>query len=152
VADGITPDHSGDHSIPRHTFWPHLGTKEWLLAEFDRPRTVSRISVYWFDDEGVGHCRFSKASKALYRQGDAWKPITLLPGQQNGTTKDKPDRIRFATLTTTAIRIEVELRKQASGGILELEIDEYAKNHGTMRPCRRSTGRSPPQGADWCMR
>ena len=36
--DRRLPKRLGDHAIPRHTFWPHCGTKEWLQYEFDEPR------------------------------------------------------------------------------------------------------------------
>ena len=41
--DKRLPTSSDDQSIPRHTFWPRRGTKEWLQYEFDKPREAVSV-------------------------------------------------------------------------------------------------------------
>jgi hypothetical protein len=123
IADERVPRKSDDDSIPRHTFWPHKGTTEWLLAEFDEPRSVQSIGVYWFDDEGRGGCRVPKAWRALTKDGDQWKPVELLSNRGFGAAKDQLNRIRIEPRKTSAVRIEVELQPEFSGGVLELIIE-----------------------------
>ncbi len=120
IADGLEPSSSGDHSIPRHTFWPHKGTKEWLQAEFDEPRRCEVVRVYWFDDTGVGQCRVPESWRVLYRDGEAWKPAALKgEGEAYGVTKDGWDEVLIEPVTAKAFRLEIELQEGFSGGVLE---------------------------------
>jgi len=123
IADGLEPASSADASIPRHTFWPHKGTTEWLLAEFDAPRGVRSIGVYWFDDTGHGQCRVPRSWRAWTRDGDQWTPVEPLPNQAFGTDKDRFNRVEITPRTTTAARVEVVLQADFSGGVLELRIE-----------------------------
>jgi len=118
IADGLEPKHSGDHSIPRHTFWPHKGTDEWVEAHFPEPRTVKTCDVYWYDDTGRGQCRVPKSWRLLYRAGKEWKPVTLTGDASFGTAKDGWNRVTFEPVETQAMRLEVQLQETVSGGIL----------------------------------
>jgi DUF1680 family protein len=121
VNDQLEPESSGDHSIPRLTWWDHVGTSEWVQYDFDEPRWVSGISVYWFDDTGVGRCRVPAGWRLLYRQGDAWKPVPAPSGY--GVRPDVHNRVEFDPVETSALRIEVQLQPDYSGGILEWRIE-----------------------------
>ena len=52
--DGLEPKNSNDHTIPRFTWWDHRGSAEWVQYDFGKPRKVSAVEVYWFDDTGIG--------------------------------------------------------------------------------------------------
>ncbi len=67
VADGLLPQSSADQGIPRMTWWPHKGSREWLEARFPEPRKVASVEVYWFDDTGRGECRVPASWRLLYR-------------------------------------------------------------------------------------
>ncbi|MHC4081322.1 MAG: glycoside hydrolase family 127 protein [Planctomycetota bacterium] len=121
VNDQLEPEGSGDHSIPRLTWWDHLGTSEWVQYDFDEPRWVSSTSVYWFDDTGVGRCRVPATWRLLYRQDDAWKPVPAPSGY--GVQRDVYNRVEFDPVETSALRIEVQLRPDCSGGILEWRFE-----------------------------
>ena len=45
--DTVAPKGSNDHDIPRMTWWDHKGTTEWAEYDFDKPRRVSAVEVYW---------------------------------------------------------------------------------------------------------
>src|SRR5208283_1246812 len=47
MIDGLEPKNSNDHTIPRFTWWDHRGSAEWVQYDFDRPRRVSGVAVYW---------------------------------------------------------------------------------------------------------
>jgi hypothetical protein len=115
IADGKCPTSSHDESIPRLTFWDHRGSKEWLEMDFPEARAVQGARVYWFDDTGSGSCRLPKSWRLLARDGDTWKPIEA----GYPVTKDGWSDARFPTLTTSALRLEVELAPGVSGGVLE---------------------------------
>lgn len=122
LLDGQLPDPakgSSDESITRLTFWPHKGTTEWVQYDFDKPRTVSTSSVYWFDDTGHGGCRVPKSAAILYKSGDEWKPVPSPDHATIGVAKNTLNTIRFDAITTTALRLRIDLQPNASTGVLE---------------------------------
>lgn len=120
LCDGIVPASSDDHSIPRFTWWDHQGTKEWVQYDFDQPRTVSEVSVYWFDDTGIGRCRIPRSWRLLYRDAEAWKPVEK--PSDYGTASNAWNTTSFAAVQTASLRLEVQLRPGFSGGILEWKV------------------------------
>lgn len=123
VVDRQEPASSADHQVARHTFWPHKGTTEWVQLDFDRPRRLSGLEVYWFDDgppAASGRCRVPRSWSIVYREtaGGAWKPV---PGARGLTVeRDRYNRARFDVVDAAAVRIDVELQPDFSGGILEI--------------------------------
>jgi len=120
--DGLLPKNSDDHSIPRMTWWNHKGTAEWVERYFDKPTKFSAAEVYWFDDSGHGGCRVPQSWKLLYKSGNDWKPVET--AGNFGVAKDKFNKVAFAPVTTTALRLEVQLQTKFSGGILEWRMKE----------------------------
>ena len=114
------PQHSDDHAIRRLTFWNHKGTNEWVEFQCEQPMTVSRFSVYWFDDAPRnGGCRVPRSAVLSYRDGDTWKPINV----PLGVAKDKYNEITFPAVTTEALRLDVSLQEGYSGGLLRVRLD-----------------------------
>jgi hypothetical protein len=120
LSDGKEPKRSGDHDLPRFTWWNHLGTAEWVTYKLGGARRVSSVEVYWFDDTGVGLCRVPESWRLLYRDGDAWKEVAAKGGY--GVEPDRYNRVEFAPVETAELRLEVKLRKGVSGGILEWKV------------------------------
>ena len=118
--DGIMPANSGDHAIPRFTWWDRRGTTEWVAYEFKSPKTLAKADVYWFDDTGRGQCRVPAAWRLLYRDGAQWKPVDAR--DPYGVAKDMLNRVEFTPVTTTALRLEATLQPDHSGGILEWRL------------------------------
>jgi len=116
------PKSSNDKSIPRFTWWDHRGSTEWVELNFDKPRKVSGVEVYWFDDTGAGSCRVPQSWKVLCKQGEDWKPAEGASGY--GTKADTFNRAAFTPTDVLGLRIEAELRPEFSGGILSLKIIE----------------------------
>ena len=112
---------------PRHSFWPHKGTDEWAEAHFPEPRTVRTCDVYWYDDTGRGYCRVPKSWRLLYRNGKQWKPVTLTGDASFGTAKDGWNSVTFEPVETRAMRLEVQLQENFSGGILECRFGPRKK-------------------------
>jgi hypothetical protein len=103
------------------TFWPHKGTTEWVQYDFEKPKTISGSAIYWFDDKGVGGCRIPKSWRLMYKDGNSWKQVSNSGGF--GVEKDKCNSVRFEPVQTTALRLEVQLQQDFSGGILEWQVD-----------------------------
>jgi hypothetical protein len=118
--DQLAPARSSDHSIPRLTWWDHLGTTEWAQYDFAAPTRVSGAAVYWFDDTGIGRCRLPRRWRLLYRAGDGWLPVT--GASAYGLAADAFNEVRFDPVETTALRLEVQLAEGFSGGILEWTV------------------------------
>ena len=116
------PKSSNDQSIPRFTWWDHRGTAEWVEYNFDKPRKVSAVEVYWFDDTGVGSCRVPQSWKVLCKQGGNWKPVEGASGYE--TKLDTYNRAAFTPTEALGLRIEAQLQPDFSGGILSLKIIE----------------------------
>ncbi|TWU57852.1 beta-L-arabinofuranosidase domain-containing protein [Rubripirellula reticaptiva] len=124
IDDGLEPQNSSDHDIPRMTWWDRKGTMEWVQYDFADPKMISDVSVFWFDDTGRGECRVPQSWKVLYRDGDQWKPV--LDSQTASVKKDRWDKRAFDPVMTKAMRIEVQLRPDVSSGILEWMIGSPA--------------------------
>jgi hypothetical protein len=121
MADGRLPRSSNDHSIPRMTWWPNKGSREWVQAEFAEPREVSAVAVYWFDDTGRGQCRIPESWQVQYRAGEEWKPVDM--AAPCPVAKDQLNKASFTPVITTALRLEVQLQRDFSGGILEWVVE-----------------------------
>jgi hypothetical protein len=129
VTDGRLPQNSNDQTIARFTWWPRRGTGEWLAREFDEPRKIGQMEIYWFDDEPTGgHCRAPASWRLLYRKGDKWLPVENASAY--GVEKDKFNAVKFDEVETDALRIEVQLRDEFSSGVLEWRVPE-AKGEST---------------------
>ena len=120
LSDGIEPQSSNDQNIPRFTWWDHRGTAEWVQYDFPAPKKVSSIAVYWFDDTGNGQCRVPESWRLLCKSGDGWIPIGTATDFR--MKKDDWNRVEFPAVETTALRIEVQLQPEFSGGILEWQV------------------------------
>lgn len=123
VADGLEPKASNDTSIPRMTFWAHTGTREWLRADFDQPRRVGSVSVYWYDDTGSGSVRPPARWRLQYLDGQgAWHDVA---GASGFTAQpDRYNHVTFKPVMTSALRIDLESRPSFSSGVLEWQVHD----------------------------
>jgi DUF1680 family protein len=113
---------SDDESIPRFTWWDHRGSKEWVQYDFDKPARVSAVAVYWFDERRLRrHCRVPQSWRLLYKDVDQWKPVANLSAY--GIAMDCYNRVTFDPIKTSALRIEVQLQSNWSGGILQWKVE-----------------------------
>jgi DUF1680 family protein len=116
------PTASDDSTIRRFTWWDHRGTREWVQYEFTGPEKVSAAEVYWWDERRLGaHCRVPKSWRLLYQKAGAWVPVPR--AGTYGTEMDRFNRVTFDPVETTALRIEVQLQPDWSGGILEWRVE-----------------------------
>ncbi|HEV2970728.1 MAG TPA: beta-L-arabinofuranosidase domain-containing protein [Pirellulales bacterium] len=121
--DQLDPAASDDTTIPRFTWWDHRGTTEWVQYDFERPKKVSSVEVYWWDERRLkAHCRVPQSWRLLYRTpSDEWKPVPHAAGYP--VEIDRFNRVSFDPVQTKALRIEVQLQPNWSGGILEWRVD-----------------------------
>ncbi|MBM3310220.1 MAG: glycoside hydrolase family 127 protein [Candidatus Aminicenantes bacterium] len=120
IHDLFEPADSNDHSHGYLHWWPKKGTVEWVEYAFGKPTTISETSVYWFDDTGQGECRVPASWKAFTKAGDRWVPVKAVG--PFGVAKDASNTVRFAPVTTTGIRLEIQLPEKFSAGIQEWKV------------------------------
>ncbi len=126
LSDQLDVTTSADKSRPHLHFWPHKGgaaaAPEWVEYEFPGPTAVAGCDVFWMADVPNGECELPKSWRVLCREGESWRPVEL-DGGAYPITRDAWDRVRFAPVTTDALRLEVTLRDGLSAGIHEWRVD-----------------------------
>ena len=128
VNDGILPKDSNDQTIPRFTWWNHQGTEEWIAVQFPQPIRVWRSDLFWFNDSGAGGgCDFPATIRHEYWTGSAWQPVQLDADYANSGDLFASwhfTTVRFAPVTTTKLRLVVQLKPGKSAGVLEWRVPE----------------------------
>lgn len=114
------PSSSNDQSHRRFTWWDHTGSAEWVQYTYSSPVTATGAGVYWYDDTGHGQCRVPAAWHVEYLAGGTWQPVAGASGY--GTAADGFNRVTFTPVTTTALRVVVQLRSGFSGGVLQWTV------------------------------
>ena len=115
IYDGVTPLNSADESHLYFRMRPPVGEPAWIEYEFARPTMVGTSEVYFADDRRF--CKLPVSWRLLYKDGAEWKPVATR--SPYSVRKDAFNRIAFAPVTTTAVRIEIEpvTRQYKSGEI-----------------------------------
>jgi hypothetical protein len=130
--DGLDPRTSNDNRPLSHfDWWPdhNITTPAWIEYDWATPQTLTSTEVYWFDDTGSGECRPPTSWKALYNDGETWKPVET--SDVPGVAKDKYNKITFKAVKTTALRLEImfaptpadQPRAKISCGIQEWKVN-----------------------------
>jgi DUF1680 family protein len=126
TSGGRNPIAINDQEEPRSSrepgfhWWPKKGSTEWIEYAFARPARVSEAEVYWFDDTGSGQVRVPASWRLLYREGEAWKPVENAGAY--GVEKDVYNKVVFAPVTTSGLRLEVTLQREWSAGVQEWKV------------------------------
>lgn len=122
ISDQYEPKSSNDATAPYFHWWPKKNTTEWVVYDFDQPQEVSSSRVYWFDDDPWGGCRIPASWKLLYKAADgSWQPVKTTTYYE--LAKDKYNRVAFEPVTTTALKLEVQLPVDNATGIHEWEVN-----------------------------
>jgi len=118
INDQLIP---GDESSPYYHWWPKNGGTEWISYTFKAPATVSSSTIYWFDDQPWGGCSVPKAWRILYKNAEGeWVPVQ---GAGNyPTVKGAACEVNFTPVTTSAVKLEVDLPEERSAGLYEWEV------------------------------
>lgn len=118
--DQYDPQDSKDGSASYLHWWPKKNTTEWVQYDFDSSYTVSESRVYWFDDGPWGGCRIPVSWKLYYKKDGEWKPVKNQSSYE--ISKDKFNSVKFEPVTTTAMKLEVQLPADYATGIHEWSI------------------------------
>jgi hypothetical protein len=140
IIDGETPAASND-STSYFDWWPRNGcissapaapaassggparpcsAGEWIEMAFAKPSTVSEAQLYWFDDTGRGGVRVPQSWRLLYKDGNDWKPVEA--STPYGVAKDQFNIVRFAPVSTSALRLELVMQPNLSAGVQKWKV------------------------------
>lgn len=120
--DGFAPAKSSDNTHARFSWWDHKGTSEWVELDFPKRTSVSKVSIFWFDDRAVhGGCAVPENWSLLYKDGETWKPVER--PSDYGLATDQFNETTFVPVKTDALRVRVQLRPEWSGGIYEWSVE-----------------------------
>jgi Uncharacterized protein conserved in bacteria len=122
INDGLVPKDENDRTLPYYHWWPKEGTTEWISYDFAAEKTVSRSTVYWFDDAPWGGCRVPQSWKVYYKDNAGeWKPVENTNAYK--VEKGLGNEVVFKPVTTKAIKLEVKLAEKNAAGIFEWEVE-----------------------------
>ena len=121
INDQIDPVNSNDPSVTAFDWWPDKNRWEWVEYDFEKPVTISRTKVYWFDDAPDGGCRLPDEWEVLYLNGNIWEPVKAR-GKYN-VVKDGWNTLSFDPVKASAVKIKVKLNKDFSAGIYEWIVE-----------------------------
>ncbi len=120
--DRLVPKDENDRSVPYTHWWPKQGTTEWLSYDLPQASKVQSATVYWYDDGPWGGCRVPKSWKLYYKDSKGeWQPVTN--ADNYGVAKGTPNTVNFDPVTTTAMKLELQLPDDNSAGIFEWSLE-----------------------------
>ncbi|MEM7309926.1 MAG: beta-L-arabinofuranosidase domain-containing protein [Planctomycetota bacterium] len=122
IYDGVTPPRSSDPTTPRMTFEPRVGSKEWIRYDFDQPRRLDGVRVYFAEDDRDGGCRMPRSWRVYWKDGERWLPCKPAAGSFWLAAPHDPNEVRIEPVNTKSLRLELQLRPESSVGIFEWEV------------------------------
>ena len=121
INDRLVPKDGTDRSMPYYHWWPKQGVTEWIAYEFPVASTVQSSTVYWYDDSPWGGCRVPKAWRIYYKNSNGeWQPVA--GADKYPTTKGSACTVNFEPVTTTAVKMEIDLPSDNSAGLFEWSV------------------------------
>jgi hypothetical protein len=103
------------------SWWDHRGTEEWVQYEFPAKTRVSTTEIRWHDESGSGGlCLVPASWRLLYKDGGDWKAV-----EKRSEPAFSPNacvRVTFQPVSTTAVRLVVQLQRGMSGGVAEWRV------------------------------
>ena len=121
INDQMEPANSNDHSVPYYHWWPEKDKWEWVEYSFDKPVTISKTKIYWYDDGPDGGCRIPDEWEILYLSGNIWLPVSAKTPYK--VTKDDWDYLEFKPVKAAAVKIKVKLNREFASGIYEWVVE-----------------------------
>lgn len=117
INDQLIPKNSADKTNTLYHWWPKTSETHWIIYQFESPAKISETEIYWLKDIPDGGCSLPEWWKLYYKSGNNWVEVkgeTPYPIIENDWNK-----LVFEPVTTSAIKLEVQLSKEYSAGIHE---------------------------------
>jgi hypothetical protein len=119
VNNNVTPANSADKTGGAYGNWQgtsFYGRTDWVSFTWPTTKTLSAFEVYWWNDgQGIAT---PTAANVEYWNGSTWTPVAKI-----GLSLNAFNRIDFAPISTTRIRIS--MKSNMATGILEARAFGY---------------------------
>jgi DUF1680 family protein len=123
ITDGRVPSLAADHSPPRWTSWPQRNRKQTITFEFDHPRKVSQVQIYWVDDDKS--IRVPASWSMELKVNGQWEDYGKYLTDEYGVEKNMFNAVTPNTVKTAeGLRVLMQPRTNSAVGIYEIKIDE----------------------------
>lgn len=119
IRDQLLPAGSNDNNIPNFNWWPNKNKTEWIVYNFDKQYKISKSKVFWFSDGGG--CKAPKTWRLYYKKEGKWLEVNHK--NEYGVQLDYINILDFEPVTTTAVKMEIDLPEDCSSGIHEWIIE-----------------------------
>jgi DUF1680 family protein len=120
VADQEEPTSSTD-ATSFYDWLPKRGSQEWIQYDFTKPTAVSSVDVYWFQESGNRQIKLPASWRLLYKNGSEWKPVET--SDSYGTAADRYNHVTIRPVSTSGLRLELQLQPNKSAGISEWKVN-----------------------------
>lgn len=117
INDQHLPKNSADKRNTLYHWWPKKNETEWIVYNFEKPTKVSETEIYWLKDIPNGGCDLPEAWKLYYKSGQKW--IEVKGATPYPIIEDQLNKLVFEPVTTSALKLEVQLSKEYSAGVHE---------------------------------
>lgn len=120
INDQFLPKSSADKNHTLYHWWPATNENHWIVYHFAQSARVSECGLYWLKDIPNGGCDLPEWYKLYYRLGQNWVEVdaeTPYP-----IMEDEMNRVVFTPVTTTAMKLEVQLSEEYSAGLHEWTV------------------------------
>lgn len=119
------PHASADIGAMRFTWAGKKGTEEWIEYDFDQPQMLNSSEVFWAADAGRRvNTKLPASWKVLYKSGATWKEVQQT--SQSPIALDSFNQTTFQPVTTSAVRVQVQLSPDATAGMLQWRLNGQA--------------------------
>ena len=116
------PSTSRDIGAARFTWTAKKGSSEWVEYDFDQPQSIHSAEVFWAADAGRRiTTKLPVAWKVQYKAGDDWKDVQQ--EKQSPIAADTFNETTFEPVTTTGIRLQVQLETDATAGLFQWRLN-----------------------------
>lgn len=89
------------------------------MYNFDKPYTISKSKIFWFSDGGG--CKAPKTWRLYYKKNNKWEEVKCK--NEYGVQLDIINTTNFEPVTTTAVKLEVDLPEDCASGMHEWIIE-----------------------------
>jgi len=120
---GYTPRNSRDNRRGSYGNWNRTGT-QWVEYDWSQPVSTKEIAVYWWDDHQGVH--LPKACRLKFWDGNDFVAVTNADGL--GVAGDRFNSTKFAEVTTSRLRLEMDSDGEFSTGLLQWKVYDSGKS------------------------
>jgi hypothetical protein len=124
-ASGPRGGRGGAPAAPDAFTWQgERGSTQWVQYTFPGAQEVSTVQVYWASDDAANPAvRVPASWRLLYQDGSNWNEVKA--STTYGVEPNQFNRVDFAPVRTSAIRVEVRMATDAGAAIHEWRVGPH---------------------------